>query len=70
MIFKGVDNPKCIYCEYSTAISNSDMLMCEKKGEVKKDYLCRKYRFDIFKCNFKRKKQVILDKFDKKDFEL
>ncbi len=70
MIFRGVDNPKCFYCQHATHIENSDSVMCDRKGEVKKDYLCRKYKFDIFKCNFKRKKTVILEKFDRKDFEL
>jgi hypothetical protein len=39
----------CINCEHSTYIQNSDNCVCTKKGLVRADYSCRKFKPDLLK---------------------
>lgn len=36
----------CIYCEYSYPSGRDDALLCFKKGIVKTDHSCSKFRYD------------------------
>ena len=43
----------CAFCEYAnplpTADGEDDDMICEKRGVVKADYVCRKFRYDLLK---------------------
>lgn len=71
MIFKGVENPKCYFCQYSKKTEIEEELFCEKKKKtVSEDYVCRKYKYDIFKRDVKRKKKIDFSRFSEDDFKL
>lgn len=40
---------KCEYCLYGRPSETSQDVYCEKRGVVKKNDLCRKYRYDALK---------------------
>lgn len=39
----------CAYCEYATLIGNSGACVCEKKGTVRADSSCRRFKEDLLK---------------------
>lgn len=45
------ENRICGYCENATLLGNSDVCICQSKGPVKTDGVCRKFRFDFLKLN-------------------
>ena len=69
MIYRTVENPACRLC------ANSDMpcsgnVNCKIKGTVPADYLCKKFKYDIFKREIKPKAKRPGFKFTQKDFSL
>ena len=44
---------KCAFCEFGTVIALSSGeatdVICEKHGIVRKDYVCRSFRYDLLK---------------------
>ena len=49
----------CAFCEYATSLPTADReddhMICEKKGVVHGDYVCRKFRYDLLKRSPKDK---------------
>lgn len=43
------ENKLCLYCEHSTPIMDTDACVCDIKGVVKAEGLCRKFRLDLLK---------------------
>ncbi|MDD4124672.1 MAG: hypothetical protein PHW77_02925 [Eubacteriales bacterium] len=41
----------CINCEHSTFIENTEICICKKKGAVKADGSCGKFKADLLKIN-------------------
>ena len=43
----------CAFCEYATSLPTADReddhMICEKRGVVYGDYVCRKFRYDLLK---------------------
>jgi len=39
----------CEYCEYASALSDTDKMLCSKKGVVLSGYRCRHFRYDLLK---------------------
>ena len=43
----------CAFCEYATPLPTADRedddMICEKRGVVHADYVCRKFRYDLLK---------------------
>ena len=60
--------PKCEYCAYGRRSPDGETVLCEKKGIVTRDRVCRKYKYDILKRIPKRKAK--LPTFSAEDFEL
>ena len=71
MIYKGVDNPRCVFCVNSKKCDEDEMVFCAKKNKnVKEDFVCRKYEYDIFKREIKRKKKPDFSRFSEEEFRL
>ncbi len=50
---------KCALCRYSKKIDGVDReLVCEKFGVVASSYVCKKFKYDIFKKKVKRRKPI------------
>lgn len=45
MIFSKEIIPMCIYCEYGKKIVTTDDIVCSKKGFVKPDFCCKKFKY-------------------------
>ena len=45
MIFSKEIVPMCIYCEHGRKIMATDDIICAKKGIVRPDYCCRKFKY-------------------------
>ncbi len=41
----------CAYCEYATVLSNAEVCLCKKRGAVRPDGGCRKFRVDLLKID-------------------
>lgn len=39
----------CAYCEYATLLSGADVCVCKKKGAVRANGTCRRFRPDLLK---------------------
>lgn len=39
----------CAYCQYATLIGDSGACICEKKGAVRTDGHCRRFKEDLLK---------------------
>ena len=39
----------CAYCEYATLLSGADVCVCKKKGVVRANGICRRFRPDLLK---------------------
>jgi hypothetical protein len=70
MIYSKQDNPKCTLCIYATIDKTSANVSCELKGTVPSDFLCRKFKYDIFKKTIRTKKRLSNGSFSKEDFAL
>ena len=71
MIFNGAESPKCFFCEYSEKTDEDGIYICKKKNKtVSENDLCRKYKYDVFKREVKRKKKIEFSKFSEEDFKL
>ena len=47
---KDSDQPRCCeYCRFASAITLTDDMLCEKKGVVSLDYVCRNFVYDPLK---------------------
>lgn len=68
MIFSKEITPVCAYCEFGRQIATTDDVICSKKGIVKADGSCRKFRYTPLK-RIPPKKQAPQTEFTKEDFE-
>jgi len=41
----------CALCEHATGIAGSGICVCELKGAVREDGVCKKFSFDLLKLN-------------------
>ena len=67
MIYRKVENPSCRLCAHSDTPCSGNVY-CSIKGVVPADYLCKKFKYDIFKRPIKPKKKKNNFKFCEKDF--
>ncbi len=70
MIYSKQDNPKCTLCAFAEVDKDSGNVNCEHKGTVPSDFLCRKFKYDIFKKTIRPKKRLSKGGFSKEDFSL
>lgn len=45
------ENRACGYCEHATLLGDSGTCICDRKGMVKDDGVCRKFSLDLLKLN-------------------
>ena len=69
MIYRKVENPGCRLCAYGDMPCGGNV-NCSVKGTVPADYLCKKFKYDIFKREIKPKPKKGKFKFRKEDFEI
>ncbi len=55
MIYRKTIEPHCRLCRHATLTENSLNVICEIKGKMPSDFVCRKYSYDIFKREIKPK---------------
>ncbi len=52
----------CAYCEYAKELPNANgeehAMICEKRGVVRADHACRKFRYDLLKRAPKEKPRL------------
>lgn len=70
MIYQEVENPKCNLCVHADTNKTSGNILCDIKGTVPADYVCKKFKYDIFKKTVKQKKKLIDKNFCKEDFSV
>ncbi|MBE6827660.1 MAG: hypothetical protein E7514_03475 [Ruminococcaceae bacterium] len=61
-------SPACEYCQYGRPAPDGKTVLCPKKGVVKNDFHCRKYKYDIMKRVPKRAPKM--QEFSEDDFKL
>ncbi len=60
---------KCTTCQFGNLVVGTLDVMCIKYGIVPHDYICKKYKYDIFKKKVKRRKPVDKE-FESEDFSI
>ena len=69
MLFRKKITPSCSYCQWGTAMDETEVL-CIKKGVVPTDSKCRKFRYDPCKRVPPKMKALDIKKYDDVDFSL
>lgn len=69
MLFRKKITPYCSYCQWGTAMDETQVL-CIKKGVVSADSKCRKFRYDPCKRIPSKMKPLDPKKYDDVDFSL
>lgn len=68
--FYNDDNEKiCALCEYGRLSPDNASVLCIKRGVMKLDSTCRKFKYDPFKREPKHANSSLMQ-FDPKEFEL
>ena len=68
MIFSKDIVPMCIYCENGRRIMATDDIICTKKGIVKPDFCCKKFKYTPIN-RIPPKKIEEQSRFTKEDFD-
>lgn len=68
MIFSKDIEPMCLYCEHGKKIMATEDIICPKKGIVKPDFSCRKFKYTPIN-RIPPKKVSTVGGFSKEDFE-
>lgn len=68
MIFSKDIIPMCLYCEHGTKIIATDDIICQRKGIVKPDFSCKKFKYNPIN-RIPPKKTIVSNDFSKEDFE-
>ena len=69
MLFRKKQSRSCIYCGYSTELSNGNLL-CAKKGILTVEKPCSKFDYEPTKRIPGKMKAPDFSKYDKDDFTL
>ena len=69
MLFRKKITPACVYCQWGTAMDDTQIL-CIKKGVVLSESKCHKFRYDPCKRTPSKMKPLDLKKYDAVDFSL
>ena len=69
MLFRKKITPACAYCQWGTAMDDSQIL-CMKKGVVLAESKCRRFRYAPCKRIPAKMKPLDTKKYDEVDFSL
>ena len=69
MLFRKKIERSCIYCCYSTKISN-DLMLCTKKGVCSINGKCWRFKYDPCKRIPLKARPLDFSKYDDEDFSL
>lgn len=67
-LFDPTLSPACAYCAHGRPAPDGESVLCVKKGVMRKDSACRKYRYDPLKRTPKKKPR--LPQYNAEEFEL
>ncbi len=70
MIYSKIENPKCNICIHADQNKTSGNVLCDIKGTVPADFVCKKFKYDIFKKTVKPKKKLDTSGFTPDDFSV
>jgi hypothetical protein len=70
VIYSKPENPRCNLCVYADQNKTSGNILCEIKGTVPADFVCKKFKYDIFKKTVKPRKKLDKSRFTAEDFSL
>lgn len=60
---------KCVNCQFSQQLNGTTDVICSKYGVVSYNYICKKYKYDIFKKPIHKKKNLDTD-YTAEDFSI
>lgn len=60
---------KCALCQKGKPIPDTLDVLCEKYGVVPYNYVCKKYKYDVFKRKVKRRKEIDAE-YSAEDFSI
>lgn len=70
MVYSSDIEQKCALCRHSKKIDGKELeVVCEKKGVVSSTYVCKKFKYDIFKKKVRRRKPLDTD-YSPEDFSI
>lgn len=61
-------SPKCEYCEFGEAVKGGEEILCVKKGVMRPDFFCKKFKYSPLKRTPKTLK--VSSDFSAEDFSL
>ncbi len=70
MIYSEIENPKCNLCVHADENKTSGNILCDIKGTVPADFVCKKFKYDIFKKSVKPKKKLASATYNAEDFSV
>ena len=70
LIYSKLENPRCNLCVYADQNKTSGNILCELKGTVPADFVCKKFKYDIFKKTVKPRKKLEKSRFTSEDFSV
>ena len=70
MIYSKVENPRCSLCVHANENKTSGNVLCDVRGTVPADFVCKKFSYDIFKKVVKPKKKLNKNNFSAEDFSV
>ena len=70
MIYSKTENPRCTLCVHADENKTSGNILCDIKGTVPADFVCKKFKYDIFKKTVKPKKKFVKPEFKPEDFSV
>ncbi len=70
MIYQEIENPKCNLCVHADENKVSGNILCDIKGTVPADFVCKKFKYDIFKKTIKPKKKLVSASYTAEDFSV
>lgn len=62
--------PYCANCTHGRLVPTTDKVLCKHKGVVSSDYLCKKYTYNIFLKETRRRRDLPVEDYSEKDFRL
>ncbi len=67
MVYSQDIERKCALCQFGEPIPDTLEVLCKKYGVVEYNYVCKKYKYDIFKKKVKRKRDIGIE-YNEEDF--
>jgi len=70
VIYREVENPKCVFCVFATPLTGTEDMLCKKCGVVSENHVCKKFKYDVRKRKIHPKIRIETNRFHAEDFEI